>query len=116
VGDEVRMLVLEPVFFDSIESFVLVASGIPSFTITGESASVIPAPELAIARSTSGVALSWPDPNRSYYVEAAAAPADGFVALGDEPAFASNHCSLTLNNRTNSHQFFRLRRHMPSAD
>jgi hypothetical protein len=116
VGDEVRMLASESVFFDSIESFVMVASEIPSFTIIGESASVEPPPELAIARLANGVALSWPDPNRSYYVEAAAALADGFVALPIEPAFANNRCRLAVSNRSSDYQFFRLRRHIPGAN
>ena len=116
VGDEVRMLASEPVFFDSLESFVMVASELPSFTITGERTSMAPTPELTIARSTNGVALSWPDPNRSYFVEAATALTDGFAALPDEPAFAANHCRLTMGGQTNSHRFFRLRRHMRSTD
>lgn len=116
VGDEVRMLASETVFFDSIDSFVMVASELPSFTITAETASVEPPPELAIAHLANGVVLSWPDPNRSYYVEAAAALADGFVALPIEPAFANNRCRLAVSNRSSDYQFFRLRRHMPSAN
>jgi hypothetical protein len=116
VGDEVRMLAPDPVFFDSIESFVMVASDIPSFTIISESVSAAATPELTIARSTNGVALSWPDPNRSYYVEAAAAVAGGFVALPDEPVFTTNHCRLLVSSPGTDRRFFRLRRHMPSAD
>jgi hypothetical protein len=116
VGDEVRMLHAGSVFFDSIESFVMVASEIPSFTIIGESASVAPPPQLAIARRANGVVLSWPDPNRSYYVEAATALADGFVALTDEIVFKDNHCRLMVSSESNSYQFFQLRRHMPSAN
>jgi hypothetical protein len=116
VGDEVRMLASETVFFDSIDSFVMVASELPSFTITAETASVEPPPELAIAHLANGVVLSWPDPNRSYYVEAAAALADGFVALPIEPAFANNRCRLAVSNRSGDYQFFRLRRHVPGAN
>lgn len=116
VGDEVRMLRPDSVFFGSIESFVMVASDLPSFTIIGENAILTPAPELAIERSADGVALSWPDPGRSYIVEASTALANDFVALPDEAAFADNHCRLIVSNQTNSYGFFRLRRQTRIAD
>jgi len=116
VGDEVRMLHSGSVFFGSVESFVMVASEIPSFTIVGESASVTPPPELAIARRADGAVLSWPDPNRSYYVEAATALADGFVALPDEIVFKDNHCRLMVSSQSNNYQFFRLRSQTPGAN
>jgi len=116
VGDEVRMLIAEPVFLESLASVVMVASELPSFTITGENTTTAPAPELTIARSTNGVTLSWPDPNRIYVLEAATAFSEGFIALEGEPDFADNHCRLTVNVEGNDGRFFRLRRRAPYSD
>lgn len=115
VGDEVRMLGSEPVYFGSVGSVVFLANEIPSFAITGERVSVgPPPPQLNISRASEGVTLWWPDLNRAYWLESAATLSDGFLSVSNEPAFANGECRVTLT--TEGNKFFRLRRQLPSDD
>jgi len=115
-GDEVRMLALEPVVFESLESYVMVASEVPSFTITGEVALFAEPPTLGLARGTNGVTLSWLDPNGLYFVEGSATLPEGFEALPSEPVLTGNCAGLRVLTSGNDRQYFRLRRRMASAD
>jgi hypothetical protein len=110
VGDEVRVLAPEFVLFDSLESFVITAEDLPSFTITGESAFNAPAPALSITRSTNGLTLSWPDANRVYSLEATAALSESLTPVQNVPEFANNYTRVTIAAEANGLQFFRLRR------
>jgi hypothetical protein len=108
-GDEVRLLLPEPVYFDSFESFVMFAGELPSFTITSESQTFEVPPELNITRSTNGIILSWPNPNLLYFLEVSFELGDGFGGIQVEQAFADNHSYVTLGSQ-DDHRFFRLRR------
>jgi hypothetical protein len=116
VGDEVRFLAPEPIFFESLENCVMVALDLPSFTITNESTTMEPGPVLSITRSINGLTLSWPDPNHNHWIEATVDLADGFGAGTFDQNYTNNHCQVTLNPTEAGPQFFRLRRSDPSND
>jgi len=116
VGDEVRFLAPEPIFFESLESCVMVALELPSFTITNESTTVAPGPVLSLRRSAQGLTLSWPDPNHNHFIESTIDLADGFGGSAFELAFTNNHCQVMLNPTEVGPQFFRLRRLNRSDD
>jgi len=116
VGDEVRFLAPEPIFFESLESCVMVALELPSFTITNESTTVAPGPVLSLTRSAHGLTLSWPDPNHNHFIESTVDLADGFGGGAFDPTYTNNHCQVMLNPTEAGPQFFRLRRLDPSND
>jgi len=70
-GDEVRLLASDPASFVNLETCILSACGLSSFTITGESSEAFRLPLLSIVRSGTNVMLSWPDPNEVFEVERA---------------------------------------------
>jgi len=110
-GDEVRLLAGEPVIFESLESLVLVALNVPSFTITNEQPSFASPPVLSASRGTNGVTLTWPDPNQLYLVEATSRLLDGFELVDGMPEFDGTHGSLTVAvHPAPASQFFRLRK------
>jgi len=110
VGDELRLLAPEPVFFESLENFVMGAKELPSFTITGETTTTVPQPSLSFTRSANGLTLSWPNPNRNYILELAMNLDDGFSTQLPDFSHTNNFSRLTVNTEGVGQQFFRLRR------
>jgi len=89
------------------------AGGLPSFTITSESQTFEVPPELNITRSTTGIILSWPNPNLLYFLEVSFELGDGFGGIQVEQTFAENRSYVTLGSQED-HRFFRLRRRDPT--
>lgn len=107
-GDELGVYPTEPVFFEAVTSYVVLANEIPSFTITDERVTPLaPPPALNIARSNSGIRLWWTDPNRVYWPETTANLADPFETLTDPPVFTGDTAELILP--TQGSRFFRVR-------
>jgi hypothetical protein len=114
-GDELTILASEPILYEGVVSFAILANDIPSFTITGERATAPPPPPiLNLARSSTDVTLWWMDPNRAYSLEAAAKLSDAFLTVSNEIAFANNRCELSVS--PSGTRFFRLRHHEPDDD
>src|SRR5436190_12436791 len=81
-GDEMVLLGTEAILFEAVTSCGVLMNEIPSFTITDERVTPLgPRPALNIARSSVGVTFSWTDPNRVYWLEAAASLSDSFETV-----------------------------------
>lgn len=122
-GDEVHLLASDPAHFESLDTFVLTTAGLPSFTIVGESSAPFTLPLVRVARSSTNVVFSWPDPNEIFLLERVfvlSSPADGwppeggvFETVTNTPSFANDFRSLRLPIDSTTHRFFRLRHGEP---
>jgi hypothetical protein len=76
-GDEVKFLSVGPTYpefpkvemwIESVDAIIVNSRGLTDFTIIGEREEQLGSPRLSITRASDQVNLSWPDPNRAYYV------------------------------------------------
>ena len=117
-GDEVKFLSVGPVYMEfplveawieSVDSMLVNSRGLNDFTISGEREERLTAPKLSIWRAGGEVNLSWPDPNRSYSLQASDDLAGQFTWVAIYPdnttpiAIASDSISST-----NQARFYRL--------
>lgn len=117
-GDEVKFLSVGPVYveFPLVEAWVEIVDailvnsrGLTDFTISGEREDSITPPTLSIARAGGQVNLSWPDPNRTYYLQTSSDLAAGFNWGGVYPD-NSNPIATASDpiTTTNQARFYRL--------
>lgn len=110
-GDDVRFLAGSDARFVFLETMVLQASGLPSFTIAAESEQSAERPTLVIQRWTYDLELSWEDPNRAYLVETTENMASPFYHLQQTPSYEGNVARLLVADYTEiwgEAKFYRL--------
>jgi len=108
-GNHLRIMGPAPLMnVQGMESFTLGVLDLPSFTITGER-SVLARPALSIACLTNTIALTWPNLNLPFVLEAAASLPGSFSPVTNEVELIENENRVMLPVDPTSNRFFRLR-------
>lgn len=115
-GDEIRFFAVDPAqfpfnrtkFLSGMTAFNLTAAGLAPVTILSESSQPRAEPLLRISRSANEVAITWPDPNQEYYLQAAESFGGEFGESNGTLDFSGGVFTLRFDPSTSSQQFFRL--------